>query len=345
MHFAHKPDILNNIFGYGTLFFVFIQIAIFLVLMNQEDLLSSIILPLFILAIEIPIIFVVGLMIISTGVVSLSKKISKKDFSKLTSKIIERRKTWSKAKKDTLRKINHVLIFIGLLVVWYIGLYLVLFFTDSSAGMIPREKNMLFVYLRILNEPNSIREILFSFGWFYYLIFFFFYGLSLFMLVNEFTRKSHIFYFPFNLFPNLYLSDEEKQNYGSYLYFAIGQMFAAFICPPMVFFAILGISSISDLVTSQVGIRFGKSNILWNKKKTWEGSLAGMMSTFLISFLFIGIYWAVIFSLIYLIIDIFTNKPFNLSDNLLIPIGCSLTYILLRFLIDYDYYSIILIWF
>ncbi len=345
IHFSYKPDILNNLFGFGTLFFVFIHIAIFLILMNQEILLPPIIVPLFFFALGIPLAFVVVLIIISTGVVSLNKKKLRKDFSKFNNKLLEKRKLWSKAKKDTFRKLNHILIFIGLLVVWYIGLYLVVFFTGSSTGMIPTENNMLLVYIRILNEPNSIRDIMFSFGWFYYLLFFFFYILSLFMLANEFARKTRFFSFPFTIFPKLYLSDEERENFGTYLYFAIGQMFAAFICPPMVFFTILGISSISDLATSQVGIRFGTSNILWNKKKTWEGSLAGMFTTFIICFFFIGIYWGVIFSLAFLIFDIFTNKPIKLSDNLLIPIGCSLIFVLLRYFLNFNYYSFILMWF
>jgi len=345
IHFSHKTDILNNFFGFGALFFVFIHISIFLILMIQDILLPPIIVPLFFFALGIPLAFVVALLIISTGLVSLSKKKVKKDFSKLNYKLLEKRKLWSKAKEDTLRKLNHVLIFIGLLVVWYIGLCLVLFFTGSSSGMIPTENNMLSVYIRILKEPNSIRDIMFSFGWFYYLLFFFFYILSLFMLANEFARKSRIFSFPFTIFPKLYLSDEERENYGTYLYFAIGQMFAAFICPPMVFFTILGISSISDLVTSQVGIRYGSSYILWNKRKTWEGSLAGMFTTFIICFFFIGIYWGVFFSLVFLIFDIFTDTPIKLSDNLLIPIGCSFTYVLLRFFLNLEYSSFILQWF
>ncbi|MFX1569735.1 MAG: hypothetical protein ACFFCV_15355 [Promethearchaeota archaeon] len=313
--------------------------------MNHDILLPPIIVPLFFFAVGIPILFVGMLMIISSVVVSISKQKIKRDFSKLNNRLIEKRKLWSKAKKDTFRKLNHVLILIGLLVVWYIGLYLVIFFAGSSSGMIPAENDMLLIYLRILNDPNSFRDVMFSFGWFYYLLFFFFYILSLFMLANEFARKSRFLSFPFTIFPKLYLSDEESESYGTYLYFAIGQMFAAFVCPPMVFFTILGISSIADLVTSQVGIRYGSSYILWNKKKTWEGSLAGMIITFMICFFFIGIYWGGFFSLTFLIIDIFTNKPIKLSDNLLIPIGCSIIYVLLRFLLELDYSSFILLWF
>ncbi|MFX1328376.1 MAG: hypothetical protein ACFE91_09625 [Promethearchaeota archaeon] len=310
--------------------------------MNQEILLRSFFVPLWFLILGIPLITISFLIVTSTSVESLFRKVFRKDFSKLSKKLEEKGDSWSKAKKDTLRKLNHVLIFIGLFLIWYIGLFIVNFYTGTSAGMVPEENNMLLLYLRIIDEPNAIREVLFSLGWFYYLLFFFFYSVCLFMIANEFTRKSRFCSFPFNFFSKLYLSGEEKKNYGAYLYFAIGQMFAAFICPPMVLFAILGISSISDLMTSQIGIRFGKKHILWNQNKTWEGTIAGTLTTFFLCFFFIGFLWSLIFTLLFLLIDIFTDKPINLSDNLLIPIGCSLTYILIRFIFDLNYFTIFL---
>ena len=55
-----------------------------------------------------------------------------------------------------------------------------------------------------------------------------------------------------------------------------------------------------------------------------------------------------IFSVIFMIFDVFTGKGFrniNLSDNLLIPIGCALVYLIIRFTLNLDYYTIILLWF
>jgi len=345
IHFSYRSDILNNIFGLASLFFIFIHIILFLSIMNQETMLRSFFVPLWILILGSPLIIVSLLIITSTSVENLIRKVFRKDFSKLSRKLEEKSDSWSKAKKDTIRKLNHVLIFIGLFLIWYIGLLVVYIYTGTSAGMVPEENNMLLLYLRIIDEPNVIREVLFLLGWFYYLLFFFFYSLCLFMIANEFTRKSRFCSFPFNFFPKLYLSGEEKKNYGTYLYFAIGQMFAAFICPPMVLFAILGISSISDLMTSQIGIRLGKKHIFWNQNKTWEGTIAGTITTFFLCFFFVGLLWSLIFTLLFLLFDIFTNKPINLSDNLLIPIGCSLTYIFIRFIFDLNYYTIILSWF
>jgi len=344
MYLSHKPDFLNNITGFGTLFFVFTHILLFIVLMNQESSLRTVIVPLWLLTLSIPLLLPVILILLSTLLMYGFKKITKKDLTSVGKKLEEKQKVWSKAKKDSLRKLNHVLIFIGLLVIWYVGLYIVIDYTGSSTGMVPEENNMLLLYLKLIDEPNSITEVLFSLGWFYYLLFFFFYVFSLFILANEFARKSRRISFPFTFFTKIYLDEKEQQNYGTYLYFAIGQMFAAFVCPPMVFFTILGISSISDLMTSQIGIRFGKTHIPWNGNKTWEGTIAGTLATLVICFLFVGIFWSLIFTLAFLIFDIFTNKPINLSDNLLIPIGCSLIYLFIRFFFNFNYDTIILSW-
>ncbi|MFX1571858.1 MAG: hypothetical protein ACFFB0_03840 [Promethearchaeota archaeon] len=344
MYFSFKKDTINNIVGFGALFLVFTHILLFLLLMNQDIELRSSIMPLWLLSLGIPLLVVLFLLIISTGIVQVYKRVLNKDFSNFSDKFELKQKNLSKAKKDTFRKLHHVLIFIGLFIVWYIGLYVVQFYTGSSAGMIPEENNMLLLYLQILDEQNSIAEVMYALGWFYYLLFFFFYTICLIMITNEYSRKSRFFSFPFTFFPNLYLTKEEKDNYGTYLYFAIGHLFVAFICPPMIFFAILGISSIADLMTSQIGIRYGTHHISWNKEKTWEGSIAGIFSTYIICIFFVGHFWAMIFSITFLIFDIFTRKPINISDNLLIPIGCGLLYIFIRFFFKLDFYTIILAW-
>jgi dolichol kinase len=312
--------------------------------MNQDLTLRLFFIPLWLICFGIPILLVGFLGLISTVINYSIKEDVQKDISILGNKLEKKRLNWSKTKKDSFRKLNHILIFIGLLIVWYIGLYIANIFTGSSTGMIPEENNMLLLYLRIINDPESINDVLFSLGWFYYILFFFFYIMSMFILLNEFARKSKKFYFPFTFFTKIYLSDKEKKNYGTYLYFTIGQMFAAFLCPPMVFFTILGTSSISDLMTSQIGIRWGKKHILWNKIKTWEGAIAGMITTLIISLLFVGILWSIIFALVFFLIDISTDKPLNISDNLLIPIGFSLIFLSVRFFCNLDYYTMLLFW-
>ena len=336
-----------GIFGLGT---IFILLLIILILIAQDiSLTLNGFLVVFFL--NLPILVVGMLILLSTGLArSFRKRFESKVkyFQELEVRTLNKLKSMSKTRIDTLRKINHVLIFIGLFVVWSISFGIVMSFSGSWSGMIPLENNMLLIYIQLLTKSKSVSEVLFSLGWFYYILFYFFYAFSFVMLANEFTRKNSRYVFPFNYMSRLLLSEDEKRGYGTYLYFAIGQMFATFLCPPMVFFAILGMSSIGDLMASQVGIRYGKTHISWNQKKTWEGTIAATICCFFICFFFVGVIWGVIFSTAFLIFDVFTGKDFrniNLSDNLLIPIGCALLYLFIRFFFNLDSYSIILTWF
>ena len=347
---SREINVYNRFFGIFGLSSIFLLLIFILISIAQEiTLVFNGLLMSFLL--NIPILVVGFLILVSTGLARWFRKRynSKVKFlEELEKRTINKIEAMSKARIDALRKINHVLIFIGLFVVWFISLSIVVNFSGSWIGMIPSENNMLLNYIQLIANSASISEILFGFGWFYYILFYFFYVFCFIMLANEFTRKNPQYIFPFNYMTRLLLSEDERREYGTYLYFAIGQMFAAFLCPPMVFFAILGMSSIGDLMASQVGIRFGKTRISWNQKKTWEGTIAATISCFIICFFFIGVIWGAIFSVVFMVFDVFTGKGFrniNLSDNLLIPIGCALAYLIIRFTLNLDYYTIILAWF
>jgi len=348
MYFSLKSDIINNFIGLGAMFFVFVNVLVLLMLMIQDKDIRVYLLPLFTYTLVLPIVLIIIAIIFSAVVLKLYNYITKdKDIIKLNERIEERIKGRSRLRVDIYRKISHVLIFIGVLVLWYISYSMTKAYNEENdikeeIKHDPDNTNMLYSYLRLLTKPNSIENVMLSMQWLYYVIFFVFYILSLIMIANEFTRKSKHLAFPLNSLPNLIISEQEKRSYGTYLYFCIGNMFAAFICPPMVFFAILGMSSIGDLMTSQIGIRYGKHHISWNRDKTWEGSLAGVITSFIICFIFIGPLYSVILTVVFLIVDIITNKPFKSTDNLLIPIGTAITFVLVRFYTDIDYFSILL---
>ncbi len=345
MHFSYKKEVLNNFLGFGALFLTFLIIIIVVLLMFQDATLYLTTIPIFTLSFGLPLLIIGAIILISSFMLFSFKKIFKnKDLSKFWSLLEEKQNKRSKLRSDTYRKIPHVLTFLGLFLVWYLGVIIVKDLTGSISGMIPEENNMVLLFLTIMTVPNSISTVLFSLGWFYYLLFFFFYGFCLIMLANEFTRKTKSLGFPFNFLCNIILCGEEKRSYGTYLFFAIGQMVAALITPPMVFLTILGMSSLADLATSQVGIRYGQNKIKWNNDKSWQGAIAGIIACFILCTLFIGIYWAFIFTFAFFIFDVLTNKPFNVSDNLLIPLGSSLIFLFIRYLFNFDYYTIILTW-
>ena len=348
MYFSLKSDIINNLIGLGAVFFVLVNVLVLLMLMIQDKDIRVYLLPLFTYTLVLPIVLIVISIVFSAAILKLYNYITKdKDIIKLNERIEERIKGRSRLRVDIYRKTSHVLIFIGVLVLWYISYSMTKAYNEENdikeeIKHDPDNTNMLYSYLRLLTKPNSIENVMLSMQWLYYVIFFVFYILSLVMIANEFTRKSKHLAFPLNSLPNLIISEQEKRSYGTYLYFCIGNMFAAFICPPMVFFAILGMSSIGDLMTSQIGIRYGKHHISWNRDKTWEGSLAGVITSFIICFIFIGPLYSVILTVVFLIVDIITNKPFKSTDNLLIPIGTAITFVLVRFYTYIDYFSILL---
>ena len=138
----------------------------------------------------------------------------------------------------------------------------------------------------------------------------------------EFTRKSKNFSFPLNFITIHLLKEEELESFGTFMYFFVGHLFVTTFVAPLPFFAIMSMSSIGDLVASQVGIRTGRFRIKWNNKKCWEGSISATIVSLIITSLFVGIAWGLIFALTFLITDIILREPLNASDNLLIPI-CS----------------------
>ena len=345
MHFSNKKVFYENLFGFAGLSLVFINVLILLNLMFQESTLHSLTLPLFLLSLGLPILsFLIITCISSLIYIILKFGIKSQIFTRYKESMFARFSKRSKLRNDIYRKLAHVLIFIGLFVLWYIGAFIVKDISGSTEGMIPYEDNMLYLYIRIFIEPNSFNDVLFSLGWFYYLLFFFFYSFTILMFSIEFTRKTKYLSSPFNFICAIYLCDDEEEGYGAYLYFTLGQMFASFICPPMVFLAILGISSIADLMTSQVGIRVGKHKVKFNSNKSWEGAIAGCITSFIICIFFLGLVWAMIFTFIFFIIDIITKKPINISDNLLIPMLCAIVYVIVSFFLAIDYTTIFLIW-
>ncbi len=345
MHFSSKFAFYENLVGFLGLSFVLFHILLFLNLMFQDVSSHSLSLSLFSLSLGLPILsFLIIISISSLVYIILKFGFKIQTFTRYKEKMMARFAKRSKLRNDIYRKIAHVSIFIGLFILWSIGTIIVQDYSGSTEGMIPDENNMLYLYIRIFTQPDSFNEVLFSLGWFYYLLFFFFYSFIILMFSIEFTRKTRYFSSPFNFICAIYLCDDEEEGYGAYLYFTLGQMIASFMCPPMVFLAILGMSSIADLMTSQVGIRIGKHKIRFNSNKSWEGTIAGCITSFIMCIFFLGFIWATIFTTIFFSIDIITKKPVNISDNLLIPMGCALVYVLIRYFLAIDYTTLLLIW-
>ncbi|MHA2123605.1 MAG: hypothetical protein ACW990_20595, partial [Promethearchaeota archaeon] len=111
---SSKADKINDRTAFIALFLLFLHIFWLLALMNLEIRLRRFMVPLWLLIFNIPILLVVIMVIISTLAVLGYEKNTKKDVSTIGNKVVKKKEFWSKAKQDSHRKLNHVLMFIGL---------------------------------------------------------------------------------------------------------------------------------------------------------------------------------------------------------------------------------------
>ncbi|MHA1869307.1 MAG: hypothetical protein ACTSXF_00025, partial [Promethearchaeota archaeon] len=139
-------------------------------------------------------------------------------------------------------------------------------------------------------------------------------------LIFEAVRHSKVLYFPTNLLLVRFLRKEEVDSFASYFYFFVAMSVVSIFLPPLEVLAIVGVFALGDPAASQIGMRFGKRHILINKKKTWEGAIAGFLGSFIAVWIFLGPIYGILSALLVLFIDIFTEEVIHISDNLLAPI-------------------------
>jgi len=58
MHFSYKKEVFNNFFGFGALFLTFISVIIIELLMFQDITLYSVTIPIFTLALGLPLLII-----------------------------------------------------------------------------------------------------------------------------------------------------------------------------------------------------------------------------------------------------------------------------------------------
>ena len=148
-----------------------------------------------------------------------------------------------------------------------------------------------------------------------------FYGTIVVMLTIETTRLSHHVHFPFHQSIQRTLRQEELNTFATYTHMGVGFFFLSIFVPPNAFLASFSLFAIGDMMASFIGIRFGKHRYSWCDKSV-EGTLAGFLSSFLISALFVGWSWGFALGVLFVILDLITPSILKASDNLLIPV-CS----------------------
>jgi dolichol kinase len=109
------------------------------------------------------------------------------------------------------------------------------------------------------------------------------------------------------------------------------------------FAATISTTSLGDMMAALIGRKFGHKKWKFNKDKSYAGSFAGAMTTFIMSYIFVGEILAIVAVIVFLFTDLALAKV-NLSDNLTTPIILAVVYRILIFLvaspIPYDWFLI-----
>lgn len=93
--------------------------------------------------------------------------------------------------------------------------------------------------------------------------------------------------------------------------------------------ACISILAFGDSASTFFGRRFGKHKNPLNRKKTLEGSIAGMIFAFLGAIIFIDWYFALAASIIAMIFEAIEGRYLKISDNITVPLSAGVTIILL----------------
>lgn len=125
------------------------------------------------------------------------------------------------------------------------------------------------------------------------------------------------------------LREKEVDSLASYLHFFECIAAASFLLPPAPLLAVMGVCGVGDALASQFGMRWGRRRVGINSKKTWLGTAAGTAGSFSVALLTVGPAWAAAAAGAFFLTDVLTERPVNLSDNLLTGTLISLAFVAL----------------
>jgi len=128
--------------------------------------------------------------------------------------------------------------------------------------------------------------------------------------------------------------DIKKNPVGGVIHFLMGSLVAGVIFPKDIFLAGLVILVLGDAISPLVG-QFGKFQYFYNKEKTWEGIITGIIAAGLGAMVFVSWYEAWMAAVIAMFLEGLDLKVFGweIDDNLMIPIVAGAVILALRILV------------
>lgn len=247
---------------------------------------------------------------------------------------------------EVLRKMFHLIFFIGLLVYVFVFFYIaqsvLINFpnalvppteTGTSPPVSSSEGALFDLFGSIYFDPDPTHPKIMEVA----MIIFFQIATPLILLI-EYFRINPKLSNPLQPLFKRTLRPFELTNPSNFYYFSSGMFICAIFLPIAAVFGILCVLVFGDSMASIIGkrVKERRHSIRWENEKCWEGSIAGMSFTFLSVILFMGPFYALILSILFLCIDITTPKVLRTSDNFITPLVCALLVFILLIMLKID---------
>ena len=116
------------------------------------------------------------------------------------------------------------------------------------------------------------------------------------------------------------------------IFFGIGVSITLVVFEADIGFAAIAIISIGDMSAKLAGAQFGRHPILFNKRKTIEGSIVGFSLAFLGALIFIPVTPALIGAAVGMLVE---ALPVRIDDNLSVPLAAGLSITGFQFLVGF----------
>jgi HAD superfamily phosphoserine phosphatase-like hydrolase len=145
--------------------------------------------------------------------------------------------------------------------------------------------------------------------------------------LSELARRGGINIPPFTTLTNMAAIGEEQWDFASSpIFFALSIIFSLTVYEPPIGYAVITILTLGDGTAKLVGKKIGQTVLPYNKTKTLEGTLVGIVVSAIASSIFIPPAQAIIASILGLVVE---SMPLAINDNITIPLSAGLLLIMI----------------
>ncbi|MCD6368077.1 MAG: phosphatidate cytidylyltransferase [Candidatus Aenigmarchaeota archaeon] len=201
-------------------------------------------------------------------------------------------KTW-----ETLRQVMHLSGLVVILIAYFLG--------DNLTGILSIAFGIFLFFLSYyVKIRNEIRK-------------------KLPIRVKKLEELEDIF---FEVIESLAKERSEYYYVGAILFF-ISSGISLIIFPEKIAFISVTILAVGDSLSTFVGVHWGRHKTMINPRKSYEGTVGGFLSSFLVCLIFTNPIVSFVASLIGATVELL---PIKINDNLLIPISVGLVLLVMK---------------